>query len=515
MKQANDDELKGGTRRRIAVVFFVSLLSIALTAGAAMMSSASAQREKELLFDQAVMAEKLNFATSSDSWIEEFDSAVAFVGATFPAAPDEYASFFNESILSRTTTALDPGLSFVELVQREDVDALEARERAFGEADFRVMNTDTSDVPLFVVTRSTANPNFATLTIEGTNLRPLASDSLDMALASPERFLFQLDGEEQVAEVFGQREDGFGLPVAIIVEQVPDRATGETVGWVARSFDVPTILNETIEHSQNSLNVAVTFLGETVNIVDPNPADEQTFEDSELYDKVVVPAENVEFTLSLWADDDFGVASGLFDQRGVWSAGLLVTGILFFGMLVWVAQQRRLETTSFELDHARTLASTDTLTGLLNRKGFMELADRLDVSNGGTLFFLDLDGFKQVNDTQGHAEGDRVLRAVAEAIRAQFRGDDVVSRFGGDEFMIFTPSLYGPAKGIEVAERLVKAIDEINFDVTCSIGAAERPPFDLTPIETLIRKADRAMYRAKQAGGNQFEGPKQSEPSGS
>ena len=167
-----------------------------------------------------------------------------------------------------------------------------------------------------------------------------------------------------------------------------------------------------------------------------------------------------------------------------------------------------LESRAFELQHARTLASTDPLTGLLNRAAFIDLAEEMDQTRGGTVFFIDLDGFKEVNDTLGHTEGDRVLRKVSELIRAQFRDDDLVSRFGGDEFMIFTPGLYGKHIEKEVAERVVSAISGSTLGVTASVGAAERAPYDLTPIETMIRKADRAMYQAKQAGGDRFQGAK-------
>ena len=192
-------------------------------------------------------------------------------------------------------------------------------------------------------------------------------------------------------------------------------------------------------------------------------------------------------------------------QSTIWLIGLLATFVLFAASIFWVVNRQLLDTASFELMHARTLASTDPLTGLLNRKGFVEAVDNQDLTSGGVVIFIDLDGFKEVNDTKGHAEGDRVLRAVAEIIRTQFRNADIVSRFGGDEFMVYAPKQRSSAGGQEAADRVVEAISSADLGVTCSVGSAERPPYDMTPVETLIRKADRAMYRAKEAGGNRVE----------
>lgn len=121
------------------------------------------------------------------------------------------------------------------------------------------------------------------------------------------------------------------------------------------------------------------------------------------------------------------------------------------------------------------------------------------------MYFIDLDSFKLINDQQGHAEGDRVLRGVAEAIRNEFRSTDTVSRFGGDEFVVYTPAVLNHHSRSDVAARLVDAVAAADLGVTCSVGVAERAPYDATPVETLIRNADRAMYTAKKAGGNSYQ----------
>ena len=158
------------------------------------------------------------------------------------------------------------------------------------------------------------------------------------------------------------------------------------------------------------------------------------------------------------------------------------------------------------------LATHDPLTGLSNR---LLLADRLDhaISHAGrfgkciAVVFCDLDDFKPVNDTHGHAVGDEVLRAVADRMRSVLRKEDTVCRFGGDEFVILVEELKSfdfldavVHKILDVCCRSVN-VDGIAVPVAMSIGVALYPN-DAADADTLIRRADEAMYRAKHRGKN-------------
>lgn len=158
------------------------------------------------------------------------------------------------------------------------------------------------------------------------------------------------------------------------------------------------------------------------------------------------------------------------------------------------------------------LSNTDTLTGLPNRAAFHEkarhaLALAKRHQTRFAILLLDLDGFKQVNDTLGHEAGDRLLIALSKALKAVLRESDSLGRFGGDEFLILVESLPSATGAAELARRVLDIFKEplIPEDVRhgrgCSIGVAIYPD-DAKSIEELLRMADIAMYRAKSSGGN-------------
>ena len=160
-----------------------------------------------------------------------------------------------------------------------------------------------------------------------------------------------------------------------------------------------------------------------------------------------------------------------------------------------------------------TLAYRDVLTGLPNRLLLTQRVDfalRMAERNGGqfAVFFLDLDRFKNINDSMGHAFGDRVLVEVAQRIESCLRDVDTLCRLGGDEFVVFLQE--ADAAGAEAcAQRVLQALsapfvlDGMNFSVGCSIGVALYPE-DGTTLDELIQYADTAMYRVKERGRGSF-----------
>lgn len=158
-------------------------------------------------------------------------------------------------------------------------------------------------------------------------------------------------------------------------------------------------------------------------------------------------------------------------------------------------------------------AIQDPLTGVLNRRGFLEKYEESVKSLGRRarpycVLYLDLDGFKAVNDQYGHAAGDKVLLAAAGAIATHVRGDDLVGRIGGDEFAVLLAGT-GEDGAMVIARRILEGVraccDATKGDVPCptvSIGCAKSGETDHDSPMALIERADQAMLAAKRAGGD-------------
>ena len=157
---------------------------------------------------------------------------------------------------------------------------------------------------------------------------------------------------------------------------------------------------------------------------------------------------------------------------------------------------------------AEAAASTDALTGLPNRRYFDEfvglLAQRRRAGDAVGVLMVDIDKFKALNDTHGHATGDEVLRGVASAIVSAVREDDVPARFGGEEFVVLLRNP-GPGVAVEVGERIRAAVRGLDLRelgvpaVSVSVGVAVANGPD-EPIDELLRIADQNLYSAKRGG---------------
>ncbi len=198
-------------------------------------------------------------------------------------------------------------------------------------------------------------------------------------------------------------------------------------------------------------------------------------------------------------------------------------GNLFLvGVIRDITERKRMEEdlkrTAAELARSnvelRITAFQDPLTGLPNRKLFHDrLIQALEWASFNNQFvallFLDLDGFKAINDTQGHDFGDLVLKSVAQRLSRCLRGTDTVARLGGDEFTVILPAIPSREDAARVADKIRQTLsqpftaNDITVGVTTSIGISFYPIHGET-IDVLIKQADKAMYQAKQLGKNQY-----------
>jgi diguanylate cyclase (GGDEF)-like protein len=182
---------------------------------------------------------------------------------------------------------------------------------------------------------------------------------------------------------------------------------------------------------------------------------------------------------------------------------------------LWANRDSRVATLRTRREHERLSrahgaiaiqALQDPLTGLPNRRALDEKLGELLTSpiiQPVAIALVDLDGFKNVNDRSSHAEGDDVLRVVASTLRNALRGDDLVARYGGDEFVALLPG--APLSAAEAAlKRAVRAVHDLPEDlsrgVTLSVGVVALRPLDTAA--SVLARADAAMYLAKRSGGN-------------
>lgn len=198
-----------------------------------------------------------------------------------------------------------------------------------------------------------------------------------------------------------------------------------------------------------------------------------------------------------------------FFHQTPWFYALVVAALILLGVLINAIRERH--------RRVRHQAFHDSLTGLPNRilldeRSTAALADAQKSARSIAIMFLDLDGFKQVNDTFGHAAGDELLKIVATRFRACLRQADTLARIGGDEFAVLVDATDPRSTATEIAHRILDAVqsplslrgEPVRLGV--SIGIAVHPD-DGGDTRSMLQAADRAMYRAKLGGGNAFEFP--------
>lgn len=220
-------------------------------------------------------------------------------------------------------------------------------------------------------------------------------------------------------------------------------------------------------------------------------------------------AGNLDLTSDIKSNDEFGDLSDKFNT---------MMSIISNNYKELEQSKKALEASELELKknyaHIEQLAYHDGLTGLYNRVAFMKYAHEVFHNDGSTLnrhaiFFIDLDNFKNVNDTLGHDYGDLLLKQVSKELESYISDDDILARTGGDEFLILKTKFATNQELEQYAKHLVSIVNNpFNLDgeiahISMSLGIAIFPSNGLT-ISELIKNADIAMYSAKSAGKNNY-----------
>ena len=198
-------------------------------------------------------------------------------------------------------------------------------------------------------------------------------------------------------------------------------------------------------------------------------------------------------------------------ESHIWGLSGIAAGLVIAFVAAWLVRRDR----KHHLLEMERLAFHDALTDLPNRLLFLDraivaFANARRASTQVAVVFLDLDRFKLINDSLGHAAGDDVLRTVARRLRENLREGDTVARFGGDEFTLLMPHIRSGDDLLKVATKLLEVLRKPmevagrEIVVTGSVGISMFPT-DAMDAETLLRYADASMYRAKERGGDHFQ----------
>jgi len=222
----------------------------------------------------------------------------------------------------------------------------------------------------------------------------------------------------------------------------------------------------------------------------------------------------VPFTIDRWRSGVLFLRT-TFAERSLATEDVEFSDVAIRAAVAAIRRAQALETTRADNRRLEALATTDPLTRVLNRRALLDRltaeVDRARRFNSSlTLLLLDVDHFKQINDTAGHLAGDSVLRQLGSLLEDAVRKVDVVARYGGEEFVVILPETASDG-GVIFAERLRERIEGQSFEVgidrpvhlTVSIGVATFPSPRVATTEDFFARADEALYRAKAGGRNQ------------
>ncbi len=232
---------------------------------------------------------------------------------------------------------------------------------------------------------------------------------------------------------------------------------------------------------------------------------------SKIYKSTVISV----FTIAASVGVALGVEAAIGDPltRSGFVVAILIPLLIGFPVLMIIeGQNDRLRDAFFELDQLHSIAreqiKLDSMTGLFNHQHFMKAMNEGAISNDkGSLIVLDVDHFKNINDSWGHQKGDEALLSIVRAIRENVREQDIVGRIGGEEFAVFFPGANKEEAEI-AAKRIREKVEAIHFEpkrgiiarLTVSIGGAFH--HEVENMTVAMRLADLRMYAAKESGRN-------------
>ncbi len=451
--------------------------------------------------------------------VNVIDDISAFASATWPGDLHEWRRYLDGRVTAGNYLAFTSTAGLIERVPFDEVAEFEERERVSSGEPFGILDIFPAEdgADRLVLTR-TGEDSAGGINIRGIEVSSVVgSFNIDLPGTSDGLQVGRLhDNTSAVSAMLRMNEEALAdnditSTDVLFVKAIGDEGS-EPLGWVIAPAELGFLLRNAADalsatRTDNALNIRMSMSG--IESVDQAG----TYIGTEGLPEAGAPQQSTgtlgvgdwKWEVSTWAPHDYGTPAAGLRALFILVLGSITTLAAMVFVQIRQRHQAELTQASFELSLQRTLAETDPLTGLLNRQGLSSrIADRsADAAfghDGASVLFVDLDGFKAVNDQHGHAAGDALLIAVAQQIRGTVREGDIVSRLGGDEFVVVAPGLNDRREAASYVNRLTAAVRSIEdpLPIRCSVGrtTAETGPVNFP---ALLADADASMYRAKKA----------------
>ena len=513
--------------RHLYQIVVTAIFGVVLSFGSAFLIYHWATRAAELEFE----ARASNVAFTLQAGINDYFSKILALHALFDASETGVSrhefTVFARDILRGQTAILS--VSWIPRVTREQRPALEAAAAAEGVTEFRIKEIATDGSVSVAGDKDEYFPVYYT-TEQQTTARVLGLDLKDASVRE-DTLRRARDGDtlaaSPVIELHSGNGDrrGFFVLSPVYKKGLPHQTVEERrrniEGFVQGVFQVHTMVEDTLAAINAPVDIYV-FAPESGGGMVPLNVYAASFANKPAEAKPLIATPtglhwvkelkvaDLPWTLALVLTATAGMTSDLMGWLML-AVGLAVTGLIVAFMSSSARHSQKLLYVNRRVSE---LAQTDALTHLANRRAFMERLGGAfaETGRGGppfALLYVDLDHFKDVNDTLGHATGDLLLQQAAERLKGAVRARDLVARFGGDEFAVLQTDAKGPISSGTLAAKIIARlgepyqIDGNEIHITASTGIAQCAPGLTTP-EAAMMQADLALYRAKEDGRNCF-----------
>lgn len=471
----------------LLLCFYVSLRSSAAEALAAERFAGEAERMENRL------------SSEISARMTEFDVGVDFVSSRPSVDADELHAFFDRRTQLDYGLSEDIGFLVLQSILATELDAF-IEESRVDRPQFEVFNPvpDDAEERLIITYVEHDVPVFGRSFV-GFDITAVHKSFLPADLTDAEAIYAQVTpAEEYVLVGFGQPfQSPTDFEPAVVLLMAPfSSAGGGDHGFAVKVISVQSLIESveadlvpelTLAAKLSDSELPAAFIDRRSTL---DTARSARLEVSGTSRREAVDLDPLTITLT---------ASSHYERPSFaasWLIGIFFC-VLAASAVFWRRRQStRLAQAALDVEIAKALSETDPLTGVLNRQGIRAALENANRSTG-TVLFIDLDRFKSINDTDGHQRGDEVLRQFANVLQSLVRPFDLISRFGGDEFLVVLEWTSDDGRVDQLIRELQHRSRQIDERLSCSVGVSQLAAGDPRSFEEVIAEADQRMYENK------------------